>query len=86
MNDHPTTFWIMNSASAAAIVSTIMGWVPAITAIIALVYYCIQIYESQTVQKYVASRRLQRIARLKAKLMMLESKPAPMPPDMEAKL
>jgi hypothetical protein len=83
---NPTLTWIMNAATASAFLSALIGLVPAATALIALVYYCIQIYESATVQHWIAGRRVQRIARLKAKLLIMESKPAPLPPEIADKL
>jgi hypothetical protein len=51
-----------------------MGWAPGIAALVALIWYLIQIYESATVQRWVANRRIRKIARMKAKVMMLEAR------------
>lgn len=84
--DHTLIYWLGNFASASAIVTTLLGILPSVAAIVALVWYLIQIYESQTIQVWIAKRRVQRIARLQAKLLILTSKPAPLPPGMEEKL
>jgi hypothetical protein len=36
-------------------------------------WYCIQIYESATVQRIIATRRIRKIARLKARVIMMEA-------------
>ncbi len=83
---HSISQWVGNVIGVSAIVSTVIGWLPAIAAAIAVVWYAIQIYESVTVRAWLAKRQVHRIARLKARLMILESKPAPLPPGMEDKL
>lgn len=66
--------WLGNIFSAGAIVSTMAGWVPAIAAIVGLIWYLIQIYESATVQRWLATRRVRKIAKMKAQVMMLEAR------------
>lgn len=76
--------WVGNVVSVGAIVGTFMGWAPAIAALVALLWYCIQIYESATAQRWLMSRRLRRIAKLKAQVLLLEAHnrmPPLMPPD-----
>jgi hypothetical protein len=85
-NDNTLTYWLGNLTSAGAVVSALIGFLPALAAAIALVWYIIQIYESDTVKTWRVKRKIQRIARLKARLLMLESKPAPLPPEIEKKL
>lgn len=75
--------WFGNGVSGAAIVSTFIGWTPSIAAIVALVWYVIQIWESATVQRWIATRRVRRLARMKAACLMLEAKITPMPPGMD---
>lgn len=76
--DHGNTInqWTGNILSGGAIVATIMGWLPGIAAAVALIWYFIQIYESTTVQKYIADRRRRKIARMRAKLIQLEAQGA----------
>lgn len=70
----PLSYWLANAAGAGSIVATIAGWVPPLAAGVALVWYLIQITESQTVQNWIKNRRLRKIARLKAEAIMLEAK------------
>jgi uncharacterized membrane-anchored protein len=65
--------WLGNGASVAAIVGTIAGILPSFAALVALIWYAIQIYESPTIQRWVASRRHRKIARLKVQLAELEA-------------
>lgn len=69
-----TLQWVGNSASVAAILGTIFGWLPPLAAFIAIVWYAIQIYESKTCRQWIASRRRQRMAKLKARIAVLEAK------------
>lgn len=84
-HSNPIT-WIISTAASTTIVTTLAGLLPPIAATVALVWYFIQIYESHTYRSWTAKRRVRKIARLKARLLMLESKPAPIPPDFEGKL
>jgi chromate transport protein ChrA len=59
--------------SVGAIVATIMGFIPPIAAMIAIVWYVIQICESDTVKRWFAYRRTRKIARLRAQVLMLEA-------------
>jgi hypothetical protein len=43
----PLVNWIMGSVTVAAILS----WIPSVTALVALVWWCIKLYETKTVQK-----------------------------------
>lgn len=70
--DHTASSWAGNVISAGAIITSFMGWVPGIAAIVALVWYLIQISESQTVQRWFAARRQRKLASLRAKLLKLE--------------
>lgn len=45
--------WI-DGISASAILAAILGWLPAIAAVLAIIWYCIQIYESATGQRIFA--------------------------------
>lgn len=57
LSQRPITF-IVDSISAGAIVGTIMGYLPAIAALAAVIWYVIQIYESKTIQKMLRLKRL----------------------------
>jgi hypothetical protein len=65
--------WVGNTASIGAVVSTVFGWLPPVAAFIAVVWYVIQIYESDTIQSWVKNRRVRKIARMKAQVIMLEA-------------
>jgi hypothetical protein len=71
--NHPISQWLGNGASAVAIIGGFLGWAPAIGALVAAAWYSIQIYESATVQRWVANRRIRKIARMKARVIMLEA-------------
>lgn len=71
--DHHLTNWFGNAVSVGAIAGTMAGWLPAVSAIVALIWYMIQIYESKTVQEWIAARRARKIARLKARVILLEA-------------
>lgn len=40
-------------ASLGAIFATIAGWLPSIAALVAVLWYVLQIYESKTVQRHI---------------------------------
>lgn len=71
--NHTVSHWIANTISGGTVLSAVMGYTPAIAAIVGLVWYLIQIYESATIQHWIAGRRVRRLARLKARVLMLEA-------------
>ncbi len=73
-SSHSISTWLGNLVSASAIVGAIAGWLPALAAIVGLIWYLIQIFESATVQRWTAARRTRKIARLKAKVMLMEAR------------
>jgi hypothetical protein len=73
MDNNVINQWVGNIVSVGAIIGTFMGWAPAIAALVAMGWYCIQIYESATVQRIIATRRIRKIARLKARVIMMEA-------------
>lgn len=77
MQDHSVSYWFGNAVSSAAIITAIMGILPAAAALVGLIYYLIQIYESTTVQHWFALRRIRKLARLKAQVMMIEARGKP---------
>ncbi len=78
MSDHSTgeqfIYWIGNGASAGAVVTSLLGWLPPVAAFIAFVWYCIQIYESSTVQKWLFRRRLRKLTRLREEVAEIETR------------
>ena len=65
----PTTVTqiVPQSASIAALLAVIAGWLPVIVAIIPALYYLVLIYETKTVQGWVSHWRERRAARKLAK-------------------
>ena len=57
----------LHGLSLGALMTTFMGWLPAILAIIPAAYYLLLIFESKTVQSLLERRRLRRAARRAAR-------------------
>lgn len=77
---HSIQAWAGNIISVGAIAGSWLGHIPALAAIVALIWYLIQIYESLTVQRWLANRRVRKLARLKARVVMLEAQSQPLLP------
>lgn len=85
-SSHTVQAWAGNIFSIGAIAGAIVGYLPTAAAIVGLVWYLIQVYESATIQRWLAARRSRKIARLKARVLMLEAQgkpllPGPFDPD-----
>lgn len=80
---HTFTIWLSNFIGGSVILSALVGYAPAFAAVIAVIWYLIQIYESATVQRWLALRRNRKIARLKAKVLMMEAQSRPPLPGPE---
>jgi len=82
-SDHSFANWIGNVFGVGTLAATWAGWMPTVATIlastVALIWYMIQIHESETVRRYLASRRARKVAKLRAKLILLEGTP-PLPP------
>src|SRR6185369_7596570 len=74
MDDHPLSMWITSLLSSGAIVAALLGHLPAIAAGVAAIWYLVQIWESATVQRWRAARRVRKLARLKARVLLLEAR------------
>lgn len=74
MNEHPYSTWIMNAIGTGTIFATVVGYLPGIAAGVAAIWYLVQIVESPTVQRWMAHRRVRKLARLKAQVVMLEAR------------
>lgn len=63
--------------AVGSFVATAAGYIPYILALLPAVYYCILIWESKTVQEWVAKRRARKaertLAKLKAKTMVVSA-------------
>lgn len=81
--DHNISQWIANGVAGSAIITSILGIVPVVAALVALIWYVIQIYESATVQRWLSLRRVRKLARLKARVLMLEAQSRPPLPGPE---
>ena len=81
--DHSFSAWLGNLFSGGALVATWAGLLPTIATLVAssvaLIWYLIQIHESETVRRWLANRRTRRIAKLRARLIVLEAKSPPPP-------
>lgn len=75
--------WISNILGGGLVLTTILGLVPAAAAFVAFIWYSIQIYESETVRRWTAARRFRKLARLKARVLMLEAQSKPALPGPE---
>lgn len=74
MDSSNVSMWVGNALSIGAIIGSFAGWAPAIAAVVALIWYLIQIFESKTVQRWMSERRMRKLARLKARVIMIEAK------------
>jgi len=66
--------WTGHSLSTLAILGSLAGIFPGVAALAAFVWYCICIYQSATVQLWLKTRRLRKIASLKKKLATIEAR------------
>lgn len=82
-HSHPVSTYILQTTSAAAIISAIIGYLPPITAIVALLWYVIQISESRPVRRWKHRRHTVKLARLKARIMLMEAKILPLPEELK---
>lgn len=64
--------WVGNTVSVGAIIGSIFGYVPVVAAIVALVWYVIQILESKTAQRWFRAHHQRKLASLRARLRKLE--------------
>lgn len=62
------SYWLGHGLSLGAIAMTIAGVLPAVAALVAVIWYTIQIYESNTAQKWLEKRRMKRKARRVARI------------------
>jgi hypothetical protein len=80
-DNHTVSNWVGNVVSGAAIGASWIGMIPTVMTVIAssvaLVWYLIQIYESATVQRRIAQRRVRKLAHLKARVILMEAQGRP---------
>lgn len=76
---------VVNWFSIATILGALVGILPPLAALVGITYYCILIYESETLKGWRQHRRAQHVAKLEAKLVHLKKPLAP-PPAPEEQL
>jgi hypothetical protein len=84
MGSHPVGY-TLDAAGLLAILGALLGWISPIAALIAILWYSIQIWESRTVQTWVQKRHERRLVRLAAKLAALQLRTAASAASMELK-
>lgn len=52
MQDNPITHWL-DALSVGTMLATLAGWLPAMAALASLVWTCIRIFETKTVQAWL---------------------------------
>lgn len=68
MTTHPSLNYAADTIAASTIIMAFVGILPGIAALLAAVWYIVQIYESKTVQAWVERRAIERRARRLQKL------------------
>jgi hypothetical protein len=53
MYEHETLKHVGDALSLSLVVATIASWLPAIAALVSIVWGCIRIYETKTVQRWM---------------------------------
>ena len=66
-------YWIGHTLSLGSIVGALAGFFPAVASLVALIFYLFQIYENKTFQLWLRNRRIKKLAKLKAKMLVLET-------------
>ena len=60
--------WSVDAAAAAAVVAVFMGWAPKVAAVVAFIWYVIQIKESQTIRNWMHGYKVRRAQRIASKM------------------
>lgn len=81
----PVLAYTIDVAGAIAVLSSLLGWVSPLAALIAVIWYVIQIWESRTIQAWVQKRHERKIIRLAAKLAALQLRSSANAASMELK-
>lgn len=56
-NAHETAKHVADAVSAGIVAATIIQWLPAIAALVSIIWGCIRIYETKTVQGWLHKRK-----------------------------
>ena len=77
MPEHDYFAWLGNSASVVTILGSIFGLLPPLAALVAIIWYMIQVYESKTYREWRARRlhdkKTRKIARLQAQQKVIQA-------------
>lgn len=65
--NNPDVRVAVDTVAAAGIIGTLIGYLPALAAFAAIVWYAIQVWESKTVQRHVRAWRIARRRKLMAR-------------------
>jgi len=76
---------VTNGTAAGIVISAVLSFLPPTAAMVALVWYFIQIWESKTVRGWVSRRRTRKLARMKAAVLLMEAQMQPPLPGPEEK-
>ena len=76
---------VLNGVTIATIIASLAGFLPPIAALVGIAYYCILIWESNTLKTWRQHRREHKLARL---VMIMEhlKQPLPKAPEPEEQL
>lgn len=72
MSQGPTMNATFDAGAAVAIVASFVGYLPPIAAVLAILWYLLQFWESRTLQSYMRARTRRKILRLTAQLAALQ--------------
>jgi chromate transport protein ChrA len=50
---------LVDGLSAIAVIATLIGWLPSISALVTIVWVCIRIYETKTVQAWLGRKAVE---------------------------
>ena len=73
MQDFNIVSWVGNTLAPTAIFGWVVGAFPGVVLLAAFLFYILQMYESVTFQRWIRSRRLRHMAKLKVKMAALEA-------------
>jgi hypothetical protein len=85
MQDFDLLSWAGHSLSWISILGVVIGWLPSVAVLLAILWYVLQIWDSRHVQTWISNRRVRKLAKLKiemARLTALELIAHPVHPDL----
>lgn len=66
-------YWLGHTLSLGSIAGVLLGLFTPFASLVALIFYLFQIYENKTFQRWLRNRRIKKMAKLKAKMLILET-------------